>query len=138
MFSRDVTALILVRFFQGIAAAMIMPVAQAYVGEIIPKGKEGFMMGLLNLSLYGGLSVGPVLGGTVRDTFGIRAAFVCMGILCFIAFMLSLLLLPPRHKETPLSPKRPPQRFMVLLRNRHLSGLFVFRFAATMCIGTIW
>ena len=138
MFSRDVNALILVRFFQGIAAAMIMPVAQAYVGEITPRGKEGFMMGLLNLSLYGGLSAGPVLGGIAKDTLGIRAAFVSMGVLCLVAFFLCLVFLPPQKDEPLVSRGRPPQRIMQFLRNPHLLGMFLFRFAATMCIGAFW
>jgi DHA1 family multidrug resistance protein-like MFS transporter len=138
MFSRDVNALIIVRFFQGIAAAMILPVAQAYVGEITPRGKEGFMMGLLNLSLYGGLSAGPVLGGIAKDTLGIRASFVSMGVLCILGFFLCLVFLPQKKDESLVSRGRPPQRIMLFLRNRHLLGMFLFRFAATMCIGAFW
>ncbi len=138
IFSRDVNALILVRFFQGIAAAMIMPVAQAYVGEITPRGQEGFMMGLLNVSLYGGLSAGPVLGGIARDTLGMRSSFISMGVLCIIAFILCLVMLPPRQDEPLASRGGPPQRIMVFLRNRYLLGLFLFRFATTMCIGAFW
>lgn len=39
MLSSSVTALIVIRFFQGIASAMMMPVIQAYVGDITPPGK---------------------------------------------------------------------------------------------------
>jgi len=138
MFSRDVGALILVRFFQGIAAAIILPVAQAYVGELTPRGKEGFMMGLLNLSLYGGLSAGPVLGGIAKDTLGIRAAFIGMGVLCILAFFLCLMFLPPIKDEPLVSRNKPQQHIMNFLRNRHLLGLFLFRFAATMSIGVFW
>ena len=138
MFSHDVNSLICVRFFQGIAAAMILPVAQAYIGEITPRGQEGFMMGLLNLSLYGGLSAGPVLGGIAKDALGMWAAFVSMGVLCILGFLLCLVFLPPRKDEPLVSRGRPPQRIMLLLRNRHLLGLFLFRFAATMCIGAFW
>ena len=51
MFSNDVSSLILIRSFQGITAAMILPVAQAYAGELAPKGKEGLVMGVINVSL---------------------------------------------------------------------------------------
>ena len=138
MFSRDVNSLILVRFFQGIAAAMIMPVAQAYVGEITPRGREGFMMGLLNVSLYGGLSAGPVLGGIAKDTMGIRAAFVSMGALCILGFFLCLVFLPPKKDEPLVSRGRPQQRITLFLRDPHLLGMFLFRFAATMCVGSFW
>ena len=138
MFSSDVNALISVRFFQGIAAAMILPVAQAYVGEITPKGREGFMMGLLNLSLYGGLSAGPVLGGLAKDALGIRASFVSMGVLCIIGFFLCLIFLPPRKDEPSAHRDKPREHIMLFLRNRYLLGMFLFRSAATMCIGVFW
>jgi MFS family permease len=48
----SVETLILVRFFQGIASAMIMPVSQAYVGDITPVGSEGLSMGLFNMSVF--------------------------------------------------------------------------------------
>ena len=56
MFSADVNSLIVVRFLQGIASAMIMPVAQAYIGDITPKGREGFYMGLFHVSMFLSLS----------------------------------------------------------------------------------
>lgn len=138
MFSRDINALIMVRFFQGVAAAMIMPVAQAYVGEITPNGKEGFMMGLLNASLYCGLGAGPALGGIIKDALGIRASFASMGIFCFTGFLLCLVFLPPKKKEPLVSRGRSPQRFTLMLRNPHLLGMFLFRFATTMCMGAFW
>lgn len=138
MFSGDVVSLITVRLFQGIAAAMIMPVAQAYVGEITPRGKEGSTMGLLNVSVYAGLSAGPVLGGMAKDTLGIRASFLSMGVLCMVAFFLCLVLLPPRKKESLVSRDRPRQSVTLLLRNRRLLGMFLFRFATTMCVGSFW
>ncbi|MFY9396999.1 MAG: MFS transporter, partial [Desulfomonilia bacterium] len=138
MFSRDVVSLITVRLFQGIAAAMVMPVAQAYVGEITPKGREGFTMGLLNVSVYAGLSAGPVLGGTAKDMLGIKASFLSMGVLCAAALILCMVLLPPRRKEALLSRDRPREPVMMLLRNSRLLGMFLFRFATTMCVGAFW
>jgi DHA1 family multidrug resistance protein-like MFS transporter len=65
--SKDVGVLILLRLGQGFASAMILPVAQAYIGMITPINKEGSIMGLFNVSLYAGLSTGPLLGGFVKD-----------------------------------------------------------------------
>ena len=138
LFCHDVNALIVVRFFQGIAAAMVLPVAQAYVGEITPRGKEGFMMGLLNVSLYSGLSAGPLLGGITKDTLGIQASFIGMGLLCLMGFLLCLVFLPPKKDEPLVSRGNVPQRITLFLRNPHLLGMFLFRFAATMCVGAFW
>ena len=88
VFSNQIQTLILLRLGQGVASAMILPVAQAYVGMLTPKNREGFTMGLFNVSLYGGLSVGPVLGGMVKDWFGFRISFLSMGILALFGFLL--------------------------------------------------
>ena len=138
VWSRDVNFFILIRFIQGIASAMILPVAQAYVGEITPKHKEGFMMGLFNVSLYAGLSIGPLLGGMVKDTFGIQSSFLSMGVVSLVGFLLCLILLPPRSYERLLTTAKPPLRYRILVRNRYIGALFLFRFAYTFCIGLVW
>ena len=137
-FSATVEALIVIRFFQGIASAMILPVAQAYVGDISPKDKEGFIMGLFNVSLYAGLSIGPLMGGVVKDSFGIQTSFVSMGLVTLFGFVLSLVLLPPRQDERVFSRARPPLRYRILIRNKHVSALFLFRLTYTSCIGLVW
>ncbi|MGD8258754.1 MAG: MFS transporter, partial [Desulfobacterales bacterium] len=99
IFSEAVTTLIAIRFFHGIASAMLMPVIQAYIGDITPSGREGWTMGLFNMSLFLGLSLGPLLGGIIKDTFSLQASFISMGMLAFIGFLLSFWLLPPTHTE---------------------------------------
>jgi len=136
--SRNVNFFILIRFLQGIASAMILPVAQAYIGEITPKHKEGFMMGLFNVSLYAGLSIGPIIGGMVKDTFGIQSSFFSMGAVSLIGFLLCLIFLPPRAHERSLTRAKPPLRYRILIRNKYVGALFMFRFAYTACIGLVW
>ena len=136
--SKNVNFFILIRFLQGIASAMILPVAQAYVGEITPKHKEGFMMGLFNVSLYAGLSIGPIVGGMVKDTFGIQSSFLSMGVVSLVGFLLCLIFLPPRSHERLLTQAKPPLRYRVLIRNKYVGALFMFRFAYTACIGLVW
>jgi DHA1 family multidrug resistance protein-like MFS transporter len=138
IFSKSVNLFILIRFFQGIASAMILPVALAYVGDITPKKREGFVMGLFNVSLFGGLSVGPLIGGMVRDTFGIQISFLSMGLFCFLGFLLCLMLLPPTEDETPPSRVKPPLNYRILMKDKNVGGLFVFRLAYTTCIGIVW
>jgi MFS family permease len=138
VFSASVELFILIRFFQGIASAMIFPVALAYVGDITPSGREGFVMGLFNLSLYAGLSVGPVIGGIVKDAFGIQISFLTMGLFNFVGFLLCLIFLPPKKAENPRSRIRAPLNYRVLIRDKYIGGLFIFRLAYTTCIGIVW
>lgn len=134
----QVKHLIIIRFFQGIASAMIMPVIQAYVGDMTPKGREGFVMGLFNMSLFFGLSLGPVVGGVINDRFSLQAAFICMGVLALAGFGLSLALLPPTQAEVALRKGRTPLHWRAIVGDRIIAGLFAFRFAHTACIGIIW
>lgn len=134
----SVNQMIVIRFFQGIASAMITPVVQAYIGDITPQGREGVIMGLFNMSLFLGLSVGPVAGGVISDRFNLQAAFGCMGLLVLIGFGLCAWLLPATRTEAALRKGSEPMQWRTIVRDRAIGGLFVFRLAYTAGIGIIW
>jgi MFS transporter, DHA1 family, multidrug resistance protein len=140
IYSNTVVQLITIRFFQGMASAMIMPVVQAYVGDITPPGKEGLIMGMFNMSMFFGLSLGPVAGGLLNDHFSMQATFICMGALSFLGFALSLSLLPPTRSEAALARNRnkPPAQWRTIVRDRVVAGIFIYRFCYTAAIGIIW
>jgi MFS transporter, DHA1 family, multidrug resistance protein len=138
LLSSDVNTLIVIRFLQGIASAMMMPVLQAYVGDITPRGKEGFIMGLFNFSMFMGLSIGPLAGGVLNDRFSLNAAFAAMAVLSFVGFLLSFFLLPPTREERCIIRKKKPVPWKIILKDREISGLFLFRFAYAACIGIVW
>jgi DHA1 family multidrug resistance protein-like MFS transporter len=138
MLAQNVTALVAIRFFQGIASSMMMPAIQAYVGDITPQGREGFTMGFFNMSIFFGLSLGPVLGGSIKDYWGLDASFLSMGILSLVGFFLSISFLPPSHEEMVMKKKRSPLPWKILLQDREIIGLFCFRLTYTACIGIIW
>ncbi len=136
--TKDVWHLIFLRLTQGFASAMILPVAQAYVGIITPERYEGRIMGLFNTSLYGGLSLGPVVGGFVKDHSDIRYSFLSMGVLASVGFFLCFFFLPPRKNE-PKADRNPEKTsYLKLLRDPTLFSLFFFRICFTSCIGIIW
>jgi MFS family permease len=136
--ANNVEALISIRFFQGIASAMIMPAIQAYIGDITPDGREGFTMGLFNMSMFLGLSIGPLIGGVIHDRFSLETSFASMGFLTLAGFLLSLFLLPPTKSEKGVNKRSEPLAWKRLLHDRETAGLFLFRFAYAACIGIIW
>ncbi|MCK5686294.1 MFS transporter, partial [bacterium] len=138
VFSENIETLIVLRFIQGAASAMIMPVVQAYVGEITPKGQEGYSMGLFNLSMFLSLSLGPLLGGGIKDIFSLDAAFICMGVLSAIGLLLSVFLLPQVSEEISKSKQQSSISWSDLLKDRLLISIFIFRYAYIACIGIIW
>jgi DHA1 family multidrug resistance protein-like MFS transporter len=138
MLAQNVTSLVIIRFFQGIASSMMMPAIQAYVGDITPQGREGFTMGFFNMSIFFGLSLGPILGGSIKDYWGLDASFLSMGILSLVGFFFSLSFLPPSHEEKVMKKHRTPLPWRILLQDREIIGLFCFRINYTACIGIIW
>lgn len=138
VFSRTIESLILLRFIQGACSAMIIPVVQAYIGEITPEGSEGYSMGLFNLSMFLSLSLGPLIGGGIKDIWSLNAAFSWMGILSAIGLVLCAGLLPKVSREPGRYRKDDVTPWPDLLTEKGLIRLFVFRYAYTACIGVIW
>jgi len=90
----NVLQLTLVRVTQGVAGAMIIPIAMAYVGDLSPKGEEGKWMGYANAAFFTGFGIGPLLGGAVAEHFGMNTSFYSMGGLCLLSLLVTVLFLP--------------------------------------------
>lgn len=138
IFSKNVDALIILRFIQGAASAMVMPVVQAYVGDITPEGSEGYAMGLFNLSMFLSLSLGPMMGGTIKDILSLDAAFVSMGVLSGIGLLMCMFLLPPVSMERSGKAKPAVIPWTVLMKDKTVFAIFMFRYTYIACIGVIW
>ena len=134
--AESVETLVLVRFGQGFAAAMIIPIAQAYMGEISPLNSEGKYMGIFSVVLFCGFGIGPLMGGVLKDLYGVRAAFYVLSALVFLAFLLVCLFLPELrlHKKSPLAGSK---TLLGMFRSRIVVGLITFRFTTAMCRGAI-
>lgn len=139
MWAHSVALLLVIRFFQGIASAMLMPVLQAYVGDITPEGRESTLMGTFNMAIFLGLSLGPLLGGWIHQHWDLQAAFASMGILALVSYTLCQFLLPPVTAEPSRQlTGRNDRRWRQVLRNRQVAGLVVYRLTYTAGIGIIW
>ena len=86
--------LTLIRLLQGFAVVLVTPVAQAYIGDLTPVGKEGKYMNLFLMSFFAGMAIGPYLGGYLTDSFNIKAPFYAMGGLSLLVMVLMLFLVP--------------------------------------------
>jgi len=73
-FVHTVEQLILLRALQGVLTGTIAA-ANTLVASTAPRERSGYAMGLLQMAIYLGASVGPVVGGLITDTLGFRTAF---------------------------------------------------------------
>jgi len=74
------------RAMQGIGVAGIMPVILAYIGDRLPREKQGMALGMIGLSLGLAFLLGPLLGGLLIS-YSWRALFY-INIPLGIAFMI--------------------------------------------------
>ena len=85
--------LIFFRAVQGIGAAFIAANSPAIVTDTFPRQDRGRALGINTMAVYIGLTVGPVLGGTLVQNYGWRSIFfvnVPIGILVVILTSLKL------------------------------------------------
>lgn len=130
IWANSAVLLTLVRLLQGVAAGMIMPVAQAYIGDISPEGEEGKWMGYFNAAFFTGFGVGPLMGGVLSDHFGMSVAFSTMGGFNLLAFLIVAFLLPEiRPREMASSPH---PSYKEMSSSGLMRGLFSFRLAFSL------
>lgn len=98
--------LIAARAAQGIAAAALMALSMALVGETIPKKRAGAAMGLLGTMSAIGTALGPSLGGALIAGFGWRSIFLISPPLALLAFWLAGRFLPRDAARPAASPAR--------------------------------
>jgi DHA1 family multidrug resistance protein-like MFS transporter len=125
IWAANVSQLTLIRLAHGVASGMVIPIAQAYVGDISPQGEEGKWMGYLNAALFGGIGFGPLLGGVLTEHLGMTPAFSTMSGLNFLAFLGVTFFLPevsPREMATSSNPS-----FKQMRTSGVIKGLFSYR-----------
>ncbi|RWO75771.1 MAG: MFS transporter [Mesorhizobium sp.] len=91
--------LIAARAAQGLAAAIMMTLTMAFVGETVPKARTGSAMGLLGTMSAIGTALGPSLGGLLIAGAGWRAIFLVNVPLGLLAFCLAYRYLPVDRRE---------------------------------------
>src|SRR5205823_13411833 len=81
---QNVEEFLVLRILQGMFTGT-MAAATALVAGIVPRERLAWSMGLLQTSVYVGISAGPVLGGLTALAVGIRGSFVGAGAMLAIA-----------------------------------------------------
>lgn len=70
------------KLLQGMLTGTVAA-ATVLTTTIVPKKEIGYRLGLMQMAIFSGNSVGPLIGGVVTDLAGSRANFVITGVLLF-------------------------------------------------------
>lgn len=89
-FATSAAMLIIMRFLQGVAAAMMTSTTMALVISAFPAKERGKVIGLNVSSVYVGSSLAPMIGGLITDTLSWRALFVINAVTSALITMMIL------------------------------------------------
>ncbi|MBW1766365.1 MAG: MFS transporter [Deltaproteobacteria bacterium] len=136
--AETVNQLIIFRLIQGAGAAMVIPIAKAYAGDMASPGQEGQTMAHFNMAFFGGLACGPWIGGYIKDFFGIDIAFYSMSGLALLAFLLSWFSLPRLNAGSTPEKNDRKMPYLAMIRNPSISAMLIFRFGSIIGLGMNW
>ena len=103
-FATDSTALVLLRFAQGLAGALMAPVGRLIVLRTAARHEIVEAMALVILLAMIAPMVGPFLGGLITSTLGWRWIFWSQVPLCLAALLVVWRLLPATRAPAPAAP----------------------------------
>ena len=89
-FVQSAEQLIIVRAMQGVVTGTVSA-NNALVAAATPRHRVGFAMGTLQVGLWAGVAVGPLLGGVLADLFGYSIPFIVTAVLLLAGGMIVML-----------------------------------------------
>jgi EmrB/QacA subfamily drug resistance transporter len=96
--ARSITMLLAARSLEGLGGAMIFGTGIAMLISVYPLRERGKVLGINVAGTYLGLSLGPVIGGWLTDSFGWRSIF--MLVVPYGILILSLLFWKVKYEWT--------------------------------------
>lgn len=128
-FVQNVYQLVGLRLLQGTISGYYSA-AITLIATQTPKEQSGWALGTLSTGAVAGMLLGPLLGGAVADTIGIRSVFFVIGALLLVAFCAALLFVT--EDFTPSETKSPG--FMEAWRSLPFPQLTIAMFMTSLIL----
>jgi MFS family permease len=92
--SPNIQALVGTRLLHGVASAMMLPMAMAYVGHLSKEGSAGRFASYFNFANFLGMAIGPLIGGLLVAYIAFKGPFYLLFVLALLNFPLIYFFLP--------------------------------------------
>jgi DHA1 family multidrug resistance protein-like MFS transporter len=129
-FAQSPQQLLALRLLQGCLTGTV-PAATTLVAGTVPRERTGFALGWLQMGIFAGVSVGPLVGGLVADTLGYQTSFLVTGSLLFVSGLGVLFFVREDFKRPQLKPGEQNPRWWeglaMAVRSRELLIVLVTR-----------
>ncbi|WP_054178709.1 multidrug efflux MFS transporter MdtG [Trabulsiella odontotermitis] len=128
--AQNVWQLLILRALLGLLGGFV-PNANALIATQVPRNKSGWALGTLSTGAVSGALLGPLAGGLLADTWGLRPVFYMTASVLFVCFVITLLLI--REQFTPVS-KKEMLHFREVIGSLKSPRLVLSLFITTMII----
>ena len=131
-FAETALALIALRALQGLTSGIIASSMALVAGET-PRERIGFALGTLQVGLFGGAAIGPLVGGVLAERFGFQLPFLFTSAMLVLAGLLVTLAVretyvPAADKRLDLNPLKMVRAWRGILRTRGVKTVYSLRF----------
>jgi DHA1 family multidrug resistance protein-like MFS transporter len=130
---QNVYQLAVLRAIQGMLTGTV-PAATTLIASSTPSNRRGYALGMLQMAVYLGSTVGPFLGGLIADQFGYRATFFVTGGLLLAAGILVALLVREAFTPVEHGQARMWEGLLLVLRTRALMSVYGVRMLMGMAV----
>jgi len=131
-FAETALALIALRALQGLTSGIVASSMALVAGEA-PRERIGFALGTLQVGLFGGAAIGPLVGGILAERFGFQLPFLFTSAMLVLAGLLVTLAVretyaPASDKVLDLNPSKMMRAWRGILRTRGVKTVYSLRF----------
>ncbi len=125
-------ALIALRALQGLTSGIIAANMALVAGES-PRERIGFALGSLQVGLFGGVAIGPMVGGVLAERLGFQVPFFFTSALLILAGLLVTFgvretYVPPANARPNLNPLKMIRAWKAILYARGVKTVYSLRF----------
>ncbi|WP_310608045.1 multidrug efflux MFS transporter MdtG [Buttiauxella brennerae] len=136
-FASNIWQFLALRALLGLLGGFV-PNANALIATQVPRHKSGWALGTLSTGGVSGALLGPMIGGFLADTYGLRPVFFITAAVLFTCFVFTLFCI--REQFTPVNKKdmlHARQVFTSLKNPKMVLSLFVTTMIIQVATGSI-
>lgn len=101
----SVAAFLLLRFFHGFSTGFKPTGTSAYVADMMPFNRRAEAMGMVGLFSTIGLSLGPSIGGSIANAWGIMTMFQASAVFALLSVVILIGMKETLHNRQRFSPR---------------------------------
>lgn len=135
--AQNIWQFLVLRACLGLLGGFI-PNANALIATQVPRAKSGWALGTLSTGGVAGALLGPLAGGLLADSYGLRPVFFITASVLFCCFLLTLFFIQERFEPISRKAMLSAKQVFASLKNRRLVlSLFITTMIIQVATGSI-